>query len=157
MFSVRRLLEELRTEVAAGIASHGIDALVRAGEIESGLADAESPLADRVASIVDDLAAAVCGNGGSTESLAARLAVPPLLKIALLLKEHRDTPIAIRCAHPEGFSYYGLNPLDYADLVARMHPELRPHVAVIGIRSVGSTLSAVVAAALWARGSTATR
>src|SRR5262249_5821936 len=38
-----------------------------------------------------------------------------------------------------------------------MHPELRPHVAVIGIRSVGSTLSAVVAAALWARGSTATR
>src|SRR5262249_21659398 len=54
----------------------------------------------------------------------------------------------IRCSHPEGFSYYGLNPLDFADLAKSMVSGLCLPVAVIGIRSVGPTLAAMVSAVL---------
>src|SRR5262245_24428732 len=55
-----RLLDELRAEIASGGPDSLIEALVRAGEIETGLADAESPAADRIALVVDQLAAMVC-------------------------------------------------------------------------------------------------
>ena len=47
----------------------------------------------------------------------------------------------------EGFAYYALHPLDYADLLHRTTIQ-HPHVIVIGLRSIGTTLSAVVAAKL---------
>src|SRR5205085_4840116 len=49
---------------------------------------------------------------------------------------------------PEGFCFYALHPLDYADLALQIPLSDKP-IAVIGIRSIGTTLSAVVAAALW--------
>lgn len=54
---------------------------------------------------------------------------------------------------PEGFAYYGLFPDLYADAAARGvrgHPGAR--AVCIGIRSIGTTLSAFVTAALEARG-----
>jgi hypothetical protein len=144
--STRLLLDRLRAEfrLLANGAGSVIDALIRAGEIETGLADAGSPEAAHGASVVDQLASAVCGEAAldlSILQLLDRLHGPPL----------------IRCAHPEGFSFYGLNPLDFADLAGRMHAKLGPRVVVIGIRSVGSTLGAVVAATLRARGACAER
>src|SRR5262249_40579530 len=46
---------------------------------------------------------------------------------------------------PEGFAYYALHPLDYADLVSRSGIDVSRAV-VVGIRSIGTTLTAVVAA-----------
>lgn len=135
--SARVLLADLKAAIAA-IATRPeaiLDALVRAGEIETGLADAGSPAAGTMAAVVDHLAA-VAGNGQKVD-------------ISQLQSLNRlDLPEEIICAHPEGFSFYGLNPLDFADLARRVRPELKPSVAVIGIRSVGSTLGAVVAAVL---------
>ena len=133
------LIELLRAEIESlsGGGASAIDALVRAGEIETGLADASSPAAIPMAAVVDLLAAAVCANSFDRQRL-----LQSLQEIAVQdgLARH------IRCSHPEGFSYYGLNPLDFVDLARNMHHQLRPNVAVIGIRSIGSTLGAVIAA-----------
>ena len=57
---------------------------------------------------------------------------------------------------PEGFSYYALHPLDFGRLA--LGAASRDKVAaVIGIRSIGTTLSAVVSAALIATGVQAQR
>jgi hypothetical protein len=56
-------------------------------------------------------------------------------------------PETISVSPPEGFSYYGLNPRDFIDLALHIGRVGEP-AAVIGIRSIGVTLSAVVAAAL---------
>jgi hypothetical protein len=142
----RRLLDELQTEIQTSPDDLLINALVRAGEIETGLADAGSPAAGGMANVADQLAAIACG-------------VAPVARSSLVsaLQQLGDYPPEIRCAHPEGFSYYGLHPLDFADLAGKVHSHLKPRVAVIGIRSVGSTLGAVVVAALRARGSLADR
>jgi len=58
-----------------------------------------------------------------------------------------DYPLSIPVSPPEGFSFYGLNPADFIGL-ARSVSNIGDQVAVIGIRSIGVTLSAVVAAAL---------
>lgn len=139
--STRLLLADLKAAIVAIAARPDaiLDALVRAGEIETGLADAGSPATGTMAAVVDRLAD-VAGNG-------QRVDISQLQSL-----NHFDLPEEIVCAHPEGFSFYGLNPLDFADLAQRVQPELRPSVAVIGIRSVGSTLGAVVAAVLRAHG-----
>ncbi len=48
---------------------------------------------------------------------------------------------------PEGFAYYAIHPLDFADLVAQIGVG-SSSAFVVGIRSIGTTLSAVVAAKL---------
>ena len=53
----------------------------------------------------------------------------------------------ISISTPEGFAYYALHPLDYADLVSKT--ELNEQRAfVVGVRSIGTTLSAIVTAKL---------
>jgi len=128
--STRTLLAGLIADVQSGAV---LDALVRAGEIETGLADAGSPAAAAMAGVVDYLAEVACGHNTLDRSCPSCL-------------DEAHFPTEIRCSHPEGFSYYGLNPLDFADLAKDMAPGVRLPVAVIGIRSVGSTLSAVVSA-----------
>src|SRR5206468_5154019 len=48
---------------------------------------------------------------------------------------------------PEGFAYYSVHPLDYARLVEANLANITG-AAIIGIRTIGTTLSAVVAAEL---------
>ncbi len=142
----QRLLADLRREISPLVNGDGsaLDALVRAGEIETGLEDAGSPAALSVAAVADKLAAAACAG-------------TPLDAFLLPSLEKLEVPATVQCSHPEGFSYYGLNPLDFADLAVRIRVELAARVAVIGIRSVGSTLGAVVAAQLRAQGTFAER
>jgi hypothetical protein len=137
MLSTRNLLDDLRSEIQSLSSGTGsvVDALIRAGEIETGLEDAGSPATTSLSDLVDELAAAACAD--------KRPSLRCLHSLASV-----DYPTSIRCSHPEGFSYYGLNPLDFADLTRRIVPDLAQCVAVIGIRSVGSTLGAVVAATL---------
>src|SRR5437667_5153198 len=119
------------------------DALIQAGELEAALADAGSADADAAAELTDVLAHRVC-TGNASESdpadIVGRITVPDLINIS----------------PPEGFTYYALHPLDFAKLVARIPGEPRA-CAIIGIRSIGTTLSAIVAAQLWASGRAASR
>lgn len=57
---------------------------------------------------------------------------------------------------PEGFAYYALHPLDYADLVARLELNVSSAL-VVGVRSIGTTISAVATAKLREFGIAASR
>ncbi len=104
---------------------------------------------------------------GITDTLARVLvhAERPGLKLAEIkpeisrLAEALDTvpaPGRISVSAPEGFAYYALHPLAYADVLNKF-TDLSGIVAVIGIRSIGTTLSAVVAAAARQQGINASR
>jgi hypothetical protein len=97
--------------------------LVGAGMIEAALADLGDPRAALVATITDRLAAG--------EHVAE-----PIV----------DLPERLTVSVPEGFAYYALEPDSYAR--AGRSLSLGDRVLVVGIRSIGTTLSAVVRAAL---------
>ena len=60
-----------------------------------------------------------------------------------------DLPEQIEIRDPEGYAFYGLFPETYLDATAEFIAELHPREAVcIGIRSIGTSLSAVVAGTL---------
>ncbi len=65
-------------------------------------------------------------------------------------------PEQLRVSPPEGFAYYGLHPIDFATLADSVGEESGP-AAIIGIRSIGTTLSAIVLAAIHRRGKPGTR
>jgi hypothetical protein len=120
-----------------------LDCLIQAGLLESALADLDAPGAYAGAHLTDALAVRLCA--GDADSLDPnRLAV----KI--------EAPETISISPPEGFTYYALHPLDFAKVTDRIgdHPGA---CAVIGVRSIGTTLSAVTTAALNMRGRAATR
>ncbi len=121
-----------------------LDLLIRSGEIECALGDLASVQTGLSGSITDALAAALVSNGALA---SAELA----LKARML-----TVPEFVQLTAPEGFAYYSLHPLDFADLVPRLELNART-AAVIGIRSIGTTLSAVVQAALRSEGIQAER
>lgn len=121
-----------------------VDALIEAGELEAALADLNAPGAPAAAALTDVLAIGVCtGNQvdqAELEHLAGRI----------------DVPETISISPPEGFTYYALHPSDYARVVDRIASQSGTF-AVIGIRSIGTTLSAVTTSALNAKGHRAER
>ena len=122
-----------------------LDALLRAGELECALADAETD---------DYQLALICS---ITDALADCLLRPSNSPPHLMETVARLRPPQTLCVpKPEGFAYYGLHPLDYA-LLANSSCGSINRAAVIGLRSIGATLSAVVAAALRHRGILAER
>lgn len=61
----------------------------------------------------------------------------------------RRLPGTLRVTVPEGYAFYGLFPEAYSKAARRFATTERPrHVCVIGIRSIGTSLSVAVAAAL---------
>ncbi|WP_437904006.1 hypothetical protein WME95_36770 [Sorangium sp. So ce327] len=166
----RRLVDELAGDLRA-IAGPGgaerprdvvLSALIRAGELESLLADAGAESASALAQLTDDLAAALIrGEGACALAIedgqtsghgqpdvwrrtAGRLAAPEALTAV-------GVPAIVSTSPPEGFSFYALHPLDFARLAERLASPPAP-VRVVGIRSIGTTLSAVTAAALRGQG-----
>ena len=150
MVSGKGLLRGLRDALLSASSqtfnsSRVLDALLRAGELECALADARCDDSQLVlaSSITDALADSLVRASRPSRDLlndAAQLCVPELVTIA----------------KPEGFAYYGLHPLAYARLVNSL-PDNFNQAAVIGLRSIGTTLSAVVMAALRVRGKRAER
>lgn len=141
----RQLLTCLRPALARNDRNALLNCLVRAGELECALADLGSPHIARVAQAVDALAAITvqpdsCGPACDILGAFASLHLPPTVFLS----------------HPEGFSYYGLHPLDFWDLAQQIRLE-SPSSAVIGIRSIGTTLSSIVCRALQGRGQHAER
>jgi hypothetical protein len=148
----RALLDGLASAVQAVAASPDsrkplLNALLRAGELECALTDIESPHAVHLSHITDLLAARLVG----LETPSAR---PPSELEQILGKV--EVPPELKISPPEGFAYYALHPLDYADLADRLCIP-SGFAAVIGVRSIGTTLSAVVTAALRRRGVRADR
>jgi hypothetical protein len=150
---------ESLVERAIGSSPLGHDALrallIDAGMLESGLLDAEAPVADdrsRLATTLDATMSALAdvfvrswGGATITSSPDARRALDELRSLA--------PNEAIELTVPEGFAYYGLFPETYVGAARAIAGRYEPERAlVIGIRSIGTTLSAVVAAALRERG-----
>jgi len=140
---VRRLLD-LSDTGPQGRRNALLDLLLRAAELECALSDEGSTQSGTIAGITDALAAALVRR----ETLAsADLA----FKAGML-----HIPEYVHLTAPEGFAYYSLHPLDFADLVSQLDSKARV-AAVVGIRSIGTTLSAVVQAALRSMGIQAER
>lgn len=154
--SGRRLMDELVDELGAlssGACANASQrraeaALLRAGELECVLADrAERHArgAKALATLTDHLADALVTGGNVGESPLARAELEAI-----------DAPDLVSVSPPESFVYYGLHPSSFARLAEGL-PIAPRDAAVIGIRSIGTTLSAVVAAALRRRGVRADR
>ena len=139
------LMSALASEMeSCGPPGHRLRALLRAGELECGVADAAPELLANWERVTDKLA----------DALISRESSRPGDDSALL--RQAEPPPYLHISKPEGFAYYGLHPLAYAAVLGELGP-LPPCVALIGIRSVGTTLSAIMAAAARRRGLNAAR
>ena len=134
----RQLLTSLRSAFSCNDRNALLDCLVRAGELECALSDLGSPELTRAAQAVDALAGTVRPDH--------RHPAQDILRAFSQLQ----LPPSVLLSHPEGFSFYGLHPLDFWDL-ARQIGLVGPSTAVIGIRSIGTTLSSIVCQALQSR------
>ena len=139
-----RLVRELGDRLLA-IRSFGLagraeltDLLLRAGELECALQDVTSPAAALAESITDAIATSLVSG------------VPLRSEELSQCARSLDVPETLQLATPEGFAYYSLHPLDFVDLVRRFAESRR--AAVVGIRSIGTTLGALVQSALRADG-----
>ncbi len=132
----RSIIEVHRLRASTAKKRAAIEALVCAGELEAALADIGDPLATAVAHATDALAAAALGESSDLLSCAEGLA-------------HARAPRSVAIRPPEGFAYYALAPQAYA---AASEVIEATEALVIGVRSIGTTLSAITAAALRARG-----
>ncbi len=115
-------------------------ALLRAGELECAVADGAD--------------ACVLPFAELTDVLADALVVGQLPDDFQNIKEaalHAPFPQEVSVSTPEGFAYYALQPLAYSQVLDKL-PSLPEKVVVIGIRSIGSTLSAITAAGARLRG-----
>jgi len=134
------LLRELSSAVAklsANPQEAYLGALLRAGELECALSDAARDDAIFGAAVIDLIADLACGVEYSGPAIQNAQAL--LVKISASGK--------LTVSRPEGFAYYALHPLDFADLISASRI-VALAAFVVGIRSIGTTLSAVVAARL---------
>jgi hypothetical protein len=150
----RERLESLSKELAAvaamapGIARHAklTGVLIEAGQLLQGVADADFAVAgmDCRAAATDHLAAFLVGLSrafvrSSDSSFCETGELPQVPELA-------DLPREVELRTPEGFAFYAVYPEDYAAAARKLRLTAPPRV--IGIRSIGTTLAAVVAAAL---------
>ncbi len=122
-------------------ASSMISALMRAGEFESGLADLSCDAEVPARKVTDALARMFIAGPG------------PIANVRQVLDElsRFEFPESLSVSPPEGFAYYALHPADFARLANRVAQE-NDSALVIGIRSIGTTLSAIIRAALQEQG-----
>jgi hypothetical protein len=157
------LIEQLRLLCGDNSRERLIGALLRAGELECGLADARADSARSAEVVTDSIADALLRyeRGCQTpavQSSSFHSADFQNIPLQTLLDAARDLRVIdeLSIATAEGFAYYALHPLAYADVMDQIcGPEER--LLVVGIRSIGTTLSAVVAAAARLRGTKADR
>ncbi|HYG22857.1 MAG TPA: hypothetical protein VEH04_08750 [Verrucomicrobiae bacterium] len=169
----RVVLMSLRAQVERSAANSLDDLrtlLIQAGQLEQAVEDAGSAeidegLLNRIREVTDRAATAFCDrwfsaaflrlNGaeknGSSHTVASECMAQ--ISAALLEIQFPDT-LALRIKVPEGFQFYALYPEQYcASAVkwAEANPDYE-RALVVGIRSIGTALSAVVRATLLATG-----
>lgn len=123
-----------------------LDALVTAGAFESALNDLQWPSVHAAIGLTDALAAALFHPG-----------TDPASAIQKFLSELANSamPPSVRMNVPEGFAYYALHPLDFGECA--ITGKRGDTFAVVGIRSIGTVLSAVLAASIGAQGTSVAR
>lgn len=151
----------LRALAGADRISHAdaTDLLILAGELEAGLMDALFPDADGLGALAGPFQGTTLAFGRIFR-LSARGRDPGLLRravsdarTAIALRLQERLPREVRLKVPEGYAYYGLYPETYLEAAERFGRDAVPaHAVVIGLRSIGTSLSAVVAAGLEDRG-----
>ena len=116
-----------------------LDALLRAGELECAATDAGSNSAAVLQKMTDGLASALvkADQDGFAEVEETGSMLDELGRLEL--------PQSVMVSPPEGFAFYALHPLSYVDVLQALGKKSQ-NVAVVGIRSIGTTLSAVVQA-----------
>jgi hypothetical protein len=149
------LAEQLRLLCVGNLHEPLIGALLRAGELECGLADAEAEDAHSAELLTDRIADALlqsgrCGGSPASDFQTSNFLSANFQNISFqtLLDAVQGLPAIeqLSTATPEGFAYYALHPLAYADVLDQVCGSEAP-LLVVGIRSIGTTLSAVMAAA----------
>ncbi len=109
--------------------------LIDFGQLESGVADALSPHHPAVAEM-----RRVAVNLGRIFSRPSR---------ELDLTVRADVPAEVEVGVPEGYAYYAIFPEMYAQAAENFYREVRPEKSmIIGIRTIGTSLSAAVAGAI---------
>jgi hypothetical protein len=153
------LLDALRAHLHEAAEKGSLDALrailIHSGQAEQALADA----ADRgrgmgpAARLVEELSDLIAGRFVAALGMGDHAPRPhsdPEARAREACAALPGNPPRLRVKVPEGFAFYALYPEQYAraalDWSRRTRPD-RP-VLVLGIRSIGTTLSSVVAAAL---------
>ena len=137
-----RLISErlqLVADLPPGIDRHAqlVSALIEAGQLLQGIADEGLPANDP-SDFVHELARSVVRSWDSRFADVGEL--PPVPR--------HTSPKSVELRLPEGFAFYAVYPEAYVKAARRLKLVGRPRV--IGIRSIGTTLGAVVAAALGA-------
>ena len=84
-----------------------LDALIEAGELESAMTDAGADAAS-APRITDALASTLCTGD------------PDLATGAAAILNRINIPGTLSVSPPEGFTYYALHPLDFANVLARI-------------------------------------
>jgi hypothetical protein len=125
-----------------------LGALIAAGELECALSDGASglPLTPGTMNPSCIIAAEITESLAQAYLTGQRHSLPSILEKA----EHIQMEARYEVAVQEGFAYYALHPRKIATVLD--HISLRRQMSVIGIRSIGVTLSAVACAALRLRG-----
>ena len=150
--AVRPRLDRLHRLAEAGDAAAF---LIEAGELEQALLDAASPRRDHWGALEQRLRTLMLAAGHAF--VAAARGEPPAphlaaARAALARIEAGPLPVRVLVRPPEGYVHYALDPAAYAAAAAayaRAAGAARAaRAVVIGIRSIGTSLSAVVAAAL---------
>jgi hypothetical protein len=147
--SPRALIAEIDAALLAAATASGLvrqdlvsRALIRAGELAQSVADAGFERRG-----VDDPATAEEASLALAVAVARVLvlgAAPAAAQAALAGLRALPLPDTLRCKAGEGFAFYAIYPESYA-AAAAARPWSRPPL-VIGLRSIGTTLAAVVAA-----------
>jgi hypothetical protein len=156
---IRAGMERLH-DVRSPIGRHALlaELLVEAGELEQGLLDRQlescgeerpSSLREAASRLTRAVAGAFVMSFRALDSQPGKVVRPPV-EAALDALLALDLPQRIEVVLPEGFAIYGLYPETYAWAVEVLAG--RP-LRVIGIRSIGTALAAVVAAAAGERAS----
>ena len=155
----RSFLSQLRSaadQAGAGVPAHELvrDLLIETGALESALADTIFPDTDSLDSRTDQCRTASLavahvlwhswhGRAEGTKRWWDRF------RLALEGIEPRQLPREVEINRPEGYAYYSLYPEMYVEAAKRCHAVLGNVPATcVGLRSIGSSLSAVVAASL---------
>jgi hypothetical protein len=155
-------------EMPAGIGRHAEIAawLVEMGELEQGLLDDQlqflgrerpTPVAQAAAAVTRGIAEALLWSFRFAGQLPAwegarRASAPPLVGVMAAMRALRrlasmrltaEIPVVV----PEGYASYGLYPETYLRAAERLREDWQGVLRVIGIRSIGTSLAAMVAAA----------
>jgi hypothetical protein len=138
--------------------------LIEVAELESAIADESFAHADGLSPLTESFrhatlaaarlfAASWDRQSSDREAKASRYLHVDALRDALRRIDERSIPRQVARRVSEGYAYYALHPETYLAAADRFVATVRPHAVVcLGIRSIGTSLSAVVSAAIEAHG-----